>query len=97
HQKTFQAPMGRRPGTTAWELEVSWRGRASRCGIPRQSLGTSLKLLKMDTERNLLFGVVALQEGAISAGQFSQAITSCLERPDASLADVLVERGWLTL
>jgi eukaryotic-like serine/threonine-protein kinase len=50
----------------------------------------------MDTDRNLLFGVLALQAGLIDNDQFAQACTLWSAHKDMSLADVLVEHGWLT-
>ena len=50
----------------------------------------------MDTDRNLLFGVLALQADLISEGQFAEACSAWAARKDAPLADLLVGRGWLT-
>jgi serine/threonine-protein kinase len=49
-----------------------------------------------DTDRNLLLGVHALRAGLIDSGQFARACTAWLSRPDSSLAELLVEHGWLT-
>lgn len=49
----------------------------------------------MDTNRDILIGVLALRSGLIGAAQFSAAYNECAGRPDGSLADVLVERGWI--
>jgi serine/threonine-protein kinase len=49
----------------------------------------------MDTDRNLLFGVLALQADLIDQGQFVEACTLWTTRKGVSLADVLVERGWI--
>jgi eukaryotic-like serine/threonine-protein kinase len=49
----------------------------------------------MDADRNLLFGVLALQAGLIDAGQFVEACMLWTMHKPASLADLLVERGWL--
>src|SRR5262249_60303504 len=49
----------------------------------------------MSTDRNLLFGVLALQADLIDAGVFREACvawTTCKGKP---MADLLVERGWL--
>jgi serine/threonine-protein kinase len=51
----------------------------------------------MDTDRNLLFGVLALQADLISSDQFIQACTLWTTRKNVPLADLLVEQGWLTL
>jgi serine/threonine-protein kinase len=50
----------------------------------------------MDTDRNLLFGVLALQADVITPSQFIEACTIWAGRKDAPLADLLAERGWLT-
>jgi serine/threonine-protein kinase len=48
------------------------------------------------TDRNLLFGVLALQADLIDAAQFAEACTAWSACKDRTLADLLVERGWLT-
>ena len=50
----------------------------------------------MDTDRNLLFGVLALQADLIDNDQFVEACTSWTARKDQPLADILVARGWMT-
>ena len=47
-------------------------------------------------DRNLLFGVLALQADLIDAARFAEACTAWSARKDTSLATLLVERGWLT-
>src|SRR5438034_372482 len=49
----------------------------------------------METDRNLLFGVLALQADLIDTRQFIEACTLWTSRKDVSLADLLVERGWI--
>jgi serine/threonine-protein kinase len=49
----------------------------------------------VDTDRNLLFGVLALQAGLIGRDQFVQACTLWAARKQTPLAEVLVEQGWL--
>jgi tetratricopeptide (TPR) repeat protein len=49
-----------------------------------------------DTDRNLLFGVLALQADLLDAAQFVEACTLWANAKDRHLADLLVERGWLT-
>jgi serine/threonine-protein kinase len=49
----------------------------------------------MDTDRNLLFGVLALQAGLLDARQFVEACTLWAAHKDAPLADLLLQRGWL--
>jgi WD40 repeat protein len=50
----------------------------------------------MDTERHLLFGLLALRAGLIQARPLAAAWAAWSARPDRSLADLLVERGHLT-
>jgi PAS domain S-box-containing protein len=49
----------------------------------------------MDTDRNLLFGVLALQADLIDPRQFIEACLLWTSRKDALMADLLVERGWI--
>ena len=51
---------------------------------------------QVDADRNLLFGVLALQQDLIDAQQFAEACALWAIRKDRPLADVLVERGWVT-
>jgi tRNA A-37 threonylcarbamoyl transferase component Bud32 len=50
----------------------------------------------MDTDRNLLFGVLALQTDLLDAAQFVEACTLWTTRKNLALADLLVEKGWIT-
>jgi serine/threonine protein kinase len=50
----------------------------------------------MDTDRNLLFGVLALQADLLDTVRFVEACTLWANKKESSLADLLVERGWLT-
>jgi serine/threonine protein kinase len=50
----------------------------------------------MDTDRQLLFGVMALQADLIDHEQFVAVCTEWSVRKRTSLADLLVERGWIT-
>src|SRR5258707_749349 len=50
----------------------------------------------VELDRNLLFGVLALQTKVIDASQLAEAGTAWAARKDASLADLLIERGWIT-
>jgi serine/threonine-protein kinase len=50
----------------------------------------------MDTDRNLLFGVLALQADLLDNDQFAEACSAWAARKETPLADLLVERGWLT-
>jgi hypothetical protein len=49
----------------------------------------------MDTDRNLLFGVLALQADLLDAPQFIEACLLWTARKTERLADLLVERGWI--
>jgi hypothetical protein len=50
----------------------------------------------MDTDRNLLFGVLALQGELIDPAPFVEGCTAWATRKDRALADLLAERGWIT-
>jgi hypothetical protein len=49
----------------------------------------------MDTDRNLLFGVLALQAGLIDQDQFVEACALWATRKSVLLPELLRERGWL--
>ncbi len=49
----------------------------------------------MDTDRNLLFGVLALQAAFLDNNQFAEACAAWTTRKQTPLAELLVERGWL--
>src|SRR5262245_49699079 len=49
----------------------------------------------MQTDRNLLFGVLALQLELIDARQFTDACCGWAACRDRDLPDLLAERGWL--
>src|SRR5262249_43115689 len=65
-----------------------WRGRWLRLGVSA-TVGT------MDADRNLLFGVLALQADLIDRTQFVEACSLWATRKTVPLADLLAERGWL--
>lgn len=50
----------------------------------------------MDTDRNLLFGVLAHQAGLLDSDRFAEICSAWAARKGTSLPDLLVERGWLT-
>jgi hypothetical protein len=50
----------------------------------------------MDTDRNLLFAVLALQADLIDGQCFVKACTLWTARKGTPIADVLIEQGWLT-
>jgi serine/threonine-protein kinase len=47
-------------------------------------------------DRNLLFGVLALQDELIDARQFADLCAGWTLRRDKTLAELLLERGWIT-
>jgi hypothetical protein len=50
----------------------------------------------METDRNLLFGVLALQADLIDPDRFAHACTLWSAQKSTALADLLVRQGWLT-
>ena len=51
----------------------------------------------MDTERDLLFGVVAFQNGAVDADLLAETCAAWASEPIASLAEHFVDRGLITV
>jgi tRNA A-37 threonylcarbamoyl transferase component Bud32 len=49
-----------------------------------------------DADLNLLFGVLALQADLLDAAQFAEGCSAWAGHKDRPLADLLVERGWLS-
>jgi hypothetical protein len=47
-------------------------------------------------DANLLFGVLTLQADLLDAQRFAEACSAWAARKDTALADLLVERGWIT-
>jgi eukaryotic-like serine/threonine-protein kinase len=50
----------------------------------------------MDTERNLLFGVVAFQNGAVDADRLAETCADWVSQQTRPLADLMVDRGLMT-
>jgi serine/threonine protein kinase len=50
----------------------------------------------IDVDRNLLFVVIALQDDLIDQAQFADVCAGWALRPERSLAEMLIERGWIT-
>jgi eukaryotic-like serine/threonine-protein kinase len=50
----------------------------------------------MDSERNLLFGVVAFQNGTVDADRLTETCAAWVEEPSQTLADLFVNRGLMT-
>ncbi|HEV3023200.1 MAG TPA: serine/threonine-protein kinase, partial [Pirellulales bacterium] len=51
----------------------------------------------MDTDHNLLFGVLALHADLLDAKRFAEACSAWAVHKEQPLAELLVARGWLTL
>jgi serine/threonine-protein kinase len=49
-----------------------------------------------DADRNLLFGVLAMQADLLDPDRFAEACAAWAARKDGALADLLLARGWLT-
>ena len=49
-----------------------------------------------DLDRNLLFGVLALQRDMIDQARFTEACSVWALAIGRPIADVLIERGWIT-
>jgi eukaryotic-like serine/threonine-protein kinase len=50
----------------------------------------------MDSDRNLLFGVLAMLTDAVTRDQFIEACTAWSASKDRPLAELFVERGWMS-
>ncbi|MDA1055169.1 MAG: hypothetical protein O3C40_32505 [Planctomycetota bacterium] len=50
----------------------------------------------MDTDRNLLFGILALQLEYVDSTQFTEACAAWAVAKQKTLAEILVQRGWMT-
>ena len=50
----------------------------------------------MNTDRNLLFGVLAFQSDVIEPAHFVEACAASAARKAVPLADILVEHAWIT-
>ena len=50
----------------------------------------------MDSDRNLLFGVLALKADLIDATQFAEACSAWAATKSTPLADLLRQRGWIS-
>src|SRR4051812_12636767 len=69
----------------------SARSPSSRCIAPPSHAGGRMQ----STDRQLLFGVLALQMDFITPAQFAEACTVWASRKDKNLSELLAERGWL--
>lgn len=52
---------------------------------------------RLHSDQNLLFGVLALQAGLLDPAQFADVCSAWATRLDVALADLLVQRHWLTV
>lgn len=50
----------------------------------------------MNADRNVLFGVLAVQTDLIDATQFVEVCADWVTRKETPLAELLIERGWIT-
>ena len=50
----------------------------------------------MDADRDLLFGVVALQKGAVDADHLTESCAAWVTKPTLPLANLMVDRGLMT-
>src|SRR5271166_2375881 len=50
----------------------------------------------IDVDRNLLFAVIALQDDLIDQAQFADVCAGWAVRLERPLAELLIERGWIT-
>lgn len=50
----------------------------------------------MESTQNLLVGVLALEIDLIDLHQFAEAFKECTARTNASLTDILIDRGWIS-
>jgi hypothetical protein len=66
---------------------LAWVGHA---------LSSSETSARIDTARNLLLGVLALQADLLTPSRFVEACTAWSARKETPLADLLMERGWLS-
>ena len=53
-------------------------------------------MARLHSDQNLLFGALALQAGLLDPVQFADACSAWATRLDGTLADLLVQRHWLT-
>ncbi len=58
--------------------------------------GWDYRASDMNTDRNLLFGVLALQADLIDSDRFAEACSAWAAKKTVPLADLLRERGWIT-
>jgi serine/threonine-protein kinase len=52
--------------------------------------------MSQDTNQNILFGVMALHAGLIDRDTFAEVCSLWSKRRDTPLAEILLERGWIT-
>jgi PAS domain S-box-containing protein len=62
----------------------------------RWELSEPKSVPRLGSDQNLLFGALALQAGLLDPMQFADACSAWATRLDCALADLLVQRHWLT-
>jgi len=62
----------------------------------RESAALTAGEVSMDAERDLLFGVVALQKGAVDADRLAETCAVWVTEPTVPLAELMVGRGLMT-
>src|SRR5262245_16494755 len=79
----------------AFALSVCHNGVPNRRLESRRAPREDDTMASADADRNLLFGVIAMQADAITRAQFVDACALWANQKERALADLLVERGWL--
>jgi eukaryotic-like serine/threonine-protein kinase len=69
---------------------------SARCNRQVHEFEREWDMVPVSTDRNLLFGVLALQAGLIDNEQFARSCTLWTAQKDVPLAEVLLQQGWLT-
>ncbi|HKI38327.1 MAG TPA: serine/threonine-protein kinase [Gemmataceae bacterium] len=88
---------GREENVAAADYETRFpdNGPLIREILAEAGIAESSRSARPDTDRNLLFAVLALQAGLIDRDRFIQACTLWATHKDVPIADLLVEQGWL--
>src|SRR5262245_10364882 len=79
----------------AFALSVCHNGVPNRRLESRRAPREDDTMASADADRNLLFGVIAMQADAITRAQFVDACALWANQKERPLADLLVDRGWL--
>src|SRR4051794_3813449 len=92
------SPQGMRPGSMAGDPAGSAGGRCGRAPPPRPASagpGAAPMARRDDAPRDLLFGLLALQNGMVTRDQLVLAFATWTAAPGRLLADLLAEQGAL--